>query len=329
MKALVYTGDKTLDYKVVPEPNRKKEDVLIKIDSVGICGSDIHAFLGHDERRPPPLILGHEASGFIVEGENVGQRVTINPLVSCGTCWACKKGKTNLCSNRELISIPPRDGAFAEYLAVPYENVLKVPDSVNIRNAALTEPLACGWHAVKLGMLSLDTELSKSKCLVVGGGAIGVGVSLALKAHGVSNRTILEKNPIRQKSLRQNFSGDTEIIASIEGFAEYDFVIDAVGYPMTRQISSEFCRPGGVIAHIGLGNGAGGLDIRRMTLQEITFFGTYAFTKQDFLETAEAIFLGKMGDFEWVEERAIKDGERAFQDICDSKVSASKILLRV
>ena len=328
MKALVYTGKQNLDYRVVPEPKRQKEEVLIKIDAVGICGSDMHAFLGHDERRPPPLILGHEASGVIVEGPFEGQRVAVNPLVSCANCWACKKGKINLCPKREVISMPPREGAFAEYLAVPYANVVTVPEKVNICNAALTEPLACGWHAVKLGMRSLDIELSKSKCLVIGGGAIGVGVSLALNAHGMSNHTILEKNPLRQKSLKEQLLANAEIITSIDGNKEYNFVVDAVGYCVTREISSKLCLPGGVIVHIGLGDGMGGLDVRRMTLQEITFIGTYTFTKEDFMETAEAVFSGKMGQFGWVEERPLKDGKRAFGDLYEGKVSASKILLR-
>ena len=126
MKALVYVNERELEYKDVQEPSVKENDVLIKIESVGICGSDMHAFLGHDDRRPAPLILGHEAAGLIVKGKNTGKRVTVNPLVSCENCSACKKGRNNICPNRQLVSIPPRQGAFAELITVPNTNIYEI-----------------------------------------------------------------------------------------------------------------------------------------------------------------------------------------------------------
>ena len=131
MKALVYVGEKSLEYKMVLDPKLHDDDVLIKVESVGICGSDMHAFLGHDERRPAPLILGHEAAGLIVEGKNSGMKATVNPLISCGICSACIKGRNNICSERQLISMPPREGAFAEYLAIPHGNIIIIPKLEN------------------------------------------------------------------------------------------------------------------------------------------------------------------------------------------------------
>ncbi len=328
MKALVYVGEKSLEYKMVPDPKLHDDDVLIKVESVGICGSDMHAFLGHDERRPAPLILGHEAAGLIVEGKNSGMKATINPLVSCGICSACIKGRNNICPERQLISMPPREGAFAEYLAIPHGNIIIIPNNVEINHAALTEPLACGWHAVKLGMAALDIHLSEANCLIIGGGAIGVGVNLALKEKGAKKVTIVDSNPLRQKNLIDNFEKDTIILDKIQPQTHYDFVIDAVGYAATRKDSSSICKPGGVIAHIGLGDGNGGLDIRRMTLQEITFIGTYTYTPEDFKETAEAIFDNRMGTFDWIEERPLGRGEMAFNDILGGRVAASKVVLR-
>ena len=93
MKALVYTGPETLVYRDEPNARCSQDGVLIRVESVGICGSDMHAYLGHDERRPAPLILGHEAAGTIVEGPGAGKRVTVNPLVTCGVCPACRRGR--------------------------------------------------------------------------------------------------------------------------------------------------------------------------------------------------------------------------------------------
>ena len=114
MKALVYTGKQELEYREAADPSPQGDDCLIRVASVGICGSDMHAYLGHDERRPAPLILGHEAAGVVVSGPGEGRRVTVNPLVSCMRCAACASGRENLCPHRQIISMPPRQGAFAQ-----------------------------------------------------------------------------------------------------------------------------------------------------------------------------------------------------------------------
>jgi threonine dehydrogenase-like Zn-dependent dehydrogenase len=113
MKALVYTAPESL----VPRrtgPELPSGECLVRVEAVGICGSDMHAYLGHDERRPAPLILGHEAAGVVVDGPLQGKRVTVNPLATCGKCRACKTGRNNLCANRQILSMVPRQGAFAE-----------------------------------------------------------------------------------------------------------------------------------------------------------------------------------------------------------------------
>ena len=173
MKALVYTGEKNLIYQDYSDPIKNKDEEIIKINSVGICGSDMHAFLGHDERRPSPLILGHEPSGIIVGGKNDGKKVTINPLVTCGHCRFCISSRDNLCLTRQIISMPPREGAFAEYVSIPKQNLISVPDDVSLENACLTEPLACGWHASKVAKKIINLNFEELNCLVIGGGARG------------------------------------------------------------------------------------------------------------------------------------------------------------
>ena len=163
MKALVYTGVADLTYREVPDPVAGSGQHLIRVQASGICGSDMHAFLGHDDRRPAPLILGHEAAGTIVGGPRDGARVTINPLVTCGTCRACRTGRDNLCPDRMIISMPPREGAFAEYVVMRDENLVEMPDGVGFAQAALAEPIACGWHAVRLGAAGLPAPRRRSR----------------------------------------------------------------------------------------------------------------------------------------------------------------------
>ena len=178
MKALVYEGVETLGVRDVPMPDLHDGQSLVRIAASGICGSDMHAYLGHDARRPAPLILGHEAAGVIEGGPREGVRVTINPLVSCGVCPACRAGRENLCPERMIISMPPREGAFAQYVAIRDENLVTVPDHVPLEKAALAAPLAVSWHAARLACAAIPDR--EGPALVLGGGAIGLAAALAL-----------------------------------------------------------------------------------------------------------------------------------------------------
>ncbi|WP_171178865.1 alcohol dehydrogenase catalytic domain-containing protein [Ruegeria sp. HKCCD8929] len=322
MKALVYDGVENLGFREVPDARPKAGEHLIRVEAVGICGSDMHAYLGHDARRPAPLILGHEAAGVVIGGARDGTRVTINPLVTCGSCRACASGRENICPDRQIISMPPREGAFAQFVAVPDRNFVEVPGDVPLAKAALAEPLAVSWHAARLALEAAHRDLDK-RALVIGGGAIGLAAALALSAMGVRDVTVVEPNDIRRTFLadrcRQN------AVAEAEG--QFPIVIDAVGYAVTRAAASALAQPGGVIAHVGLGEDTGGLDIRKMTLQEITFIGTYTYTAEDFRETAQAIFDGRLGPLDWFEQRSLAYGADAFQDLRAGRVAAPKIVL--
>ena len=120
MKALVYTAPESLVFQEYDAPIAQEGDALITVERVGICGSDMHAYLGHDPRRNPPLILGHEACGVTEDG----QRVTINPMVVDGTSRECLAGRENLCRSRSMMSIPPRQGSFAEKAIMRRENLV-------------------------------------------------------------------------------------------------------------------------------------------------------------------------------------------------------------
>ena len=322
MKALIYTAPNRLEFADTEDPAPQSGEALIKVDSVGICGSDMHAFLGHDERRPAPLILGHEVAGITAEGK----RVTVNPLVVCGRCDYCIGGRDNLCVHRQIISMPPRAGGFAEFLAMPEGNLIAVPDDVTLEKAALAEPLACGWHAIRLGKSHVNA--ATSKVLVLGGGAIGVGAALAAKAQGFADITLVESNPIRADYLKAKIDFPISHPDDVAGRDDFALVIDGVGIAPTRALASAAACPGGVIMHIGLGSAEGGLDIRRLTLQEITFIGTYTYTVKDFSDTASALFEGRLGALDWIEARPLAAGHEAFLDIKAGHIAAAKIILK-
>lgn len=324
MKALVYTGPEELEYRDVPTSIAGEGEVPVLVESVGICGSDMHAFLGHDERRPAPLTLGHEVAGINLM---TNTRVTVNPLVSCGTCDACLRGQDNLCGTRQIISMPPREGGFAEQIVIPSSNLVRVPSHVTSDQAALAEPIACGWHAARIAR-SHPAGQDHARALVIGGGAIGVGAVLCLKAQGISDVILVEPNEIRREYLVEKCKLTVVHSDELSPNHMFDVVIDGVGFSATRALASEKVRPGGIIVHIGLGSAEGGLDIRRATLQEITFVGTYTYTAQDFRDCAQAMFDGRLGALDWTETRPLSEGAQAFDDIRNGRVAAPKIILK-
>ena len=329
MRALVYTGPHQVELRDVPEPNPATGDVIVAVEAVGICGSDMHAWHGHDERRPAPLILGHEAAGRIASGPRKGERVTVNPLVTCGHCNACLSGRSNICVRRQIISMPPREGAFAERFVIPERNVLTIPDDLPIEKAALAEPIAVSWHAVAQAQRALHRPFPDVDAIVIGGGAIGLAAALCLSLFGASTVDVIESNLGRHAMLaaagpfRISAPGD----AASPGPASADVIIDAVGSDATRALASRLVRAGGVVIHTGLQGGSAGIDIRRMTLQEITFIGTYTYSMTDFRMTVTAIGAGKLGALDWFEPHPLDDGPRAFADLHAGRIRSAKVML--
>ncbi len=330
MKALVYTGASHLEFRDCPEPLPANDEVLVKVGAVGICGSDMHAYHGQDTRRPAPLILGHEAAGHVIGGASPGMAVAVNPLVTCGRCQHCLDGRVHLCGSRQLLSMPPRPGAFAEIVRVPAQNLFPIPDGLELAEAALTEPLAVSYHAVNHGRRFLTRPLSACRSAILGGGAIGLGCALMLAMQGARTIHISEPNGRRRATAAQAgpFQCYEPGAADEPEPSTIDFVLDAVGSNATRQAASRLVRSGGVIVHIGLLPGSDGIDVRKITLQEITLTGSYCYTPVEFGETLHAIAQGWLGPLDWFEQRPLADGAQAFRDIDAGNLAAAKIILR-
>ena len=329
MKALVYTAPRELEYRDEPDPVAEAGEAIVRVEASGICGSDMHAYFGHDERRPAPLILGHEVSGEVISGARKGQRVVINPLVTCGHCDDCLGGRANLCRARQIISMQPRQGAFSEYLSIPERNLVKIPDGMSYAHAALTEPVATAMHAVLEGARLSRRALADSRVLVLGGGAIGISVALILHSHGCRDIRLGETNALRRNTV--SASGVCDVYDPINDPApdadSWDIVIDAVGGKATREASSRAVKPGGVIVHIGLMDNKGGLDTRKLTLQEVTFIGCYTYTMVDIRTTVNALASGALGSLDWMELRPLSEGANAFADLAAGNSPAAKIVL--
>ena len=233
MKALVYTRPNEMQLQERPMPQAAPGEVVLRIDAVGICGSDMHAWHGHDPRRQPGLVLGHEFVGTVAEsaapGFAVGTRFTGNPLITCGTCEYCVQGRNNLCANRTMVGMT-RPGAYAEFMSIPAASLIAMPQDMAARDAALTEPAATAWHAINLTLRALVRPLHECRVLVIGGGAIGMLAALLLRHLGVDRVTLAELNPLRRAAAQQH-AQCRAVDPRAEPLAEssFDVVIDAVG----------------------------------------------------------------------------------------------------
>jgi alcohol dehydrogenase len=329
VKALVYTAPNEVTYRDEPDPVVGSGDVLLEVEAAGVCGSDMHAYHGRDPRRNPPLILGHELAARIIEGPGTGKRVTVNPLITCGRCGYCTTGRDNLCSNRTMIGMT-RPGGFAERIAVPERTLIEIPNSMSMRAAALTEPAATALHALSLAMRALARPLPEARLMVIGGGAVGLLSALLARSHGCRDVTLVETNALRRAAAAAE--GDLRVLAPDEPAARAEsaceLVIDAVGAKATRNAAFAAVRPGGVIVHIGLLDSASEIDMRKLTLCEITLIGTYTYSCADLRATVAALDAGAFGSLGWVEERSLATGATAFADLDAGRSASSKILLR-
>lgn len=315
MKALVYTAPHELVFRDEPDPAPAPGEAVIALDSVGICGSDLHGYHGHDPRRVPPLILGHEASGTVALGQERGRRVAINPLVTCGRCDACITGRSNLCPERQLIGMA-RPGAFAGLVSIPERNLIPLPDGMPFAHAALMEPAGVALHTVNLAAHALHRPLAESWALVLGGGPIGLLTALVLASHGCRRIRLGELNPLRREIASATGCCGVYDPTSDPGpdEGEFDLVVDAVGIDATRKVAVEAVRPGGAIVHVGLGQASGPLDFRKLTLQEITFVGCYTYSELDLRRALGALASGALGPLDWIERRPLAEGAQAFAD---------------
>jgi alcohol dehydrogenase len=329
MKALVYTNPNEVTYRDEPDPVLAANEVVLRIDAVGICGSDMHAYHGHDPRRVPPLILGHELVGTVVAGPGIGTRYTANPLITCGVCDYCVQGRNNLCANRTMVGMT-RPGAFAERMSIPVSSLIAIPQAMTPVMAALTEPAATALHALNLSLRAMQRPLPESSLLVIGGGAIGMLAALLARSYGCGDVSVAETNALRRASLETHAGCRAFDPLAVKAAADnsIDLVIDAVGAKATRTAAFAAVKPGGVIMHVGLQDWASEIDMRKLTLAEITLLGTYTYSTADLRATVAALARGAFGDLAWVEQRPLAEGARAFRDLHEGRSASAKIVLQ-
>ena len=264
MKVAVMNGIGKMGFEEREIPHPKEDEVLVKLEYVGICGSDLHYYETGaivDYVVEPPFVLGHEPGGTVVEvGENVkhlqvGDRVALEPGKTCGHCEFCKQGKYNLCPDVVFFATPPVDGVFQEYVAHEADLCFKLPANVSTLEGALIEPLAVGFHAAIQG----DAHLGQ-KAVVMGAGCIGLVSMMALKARGVSEVYVVDIMEKRlEKALELGASGVIngakenvmERVKELTGGNGTDLVIETAGTEITTRQAIQMAKKGSTIVLVG------------------------------------------------------------------------------
>lgn len=265
MKALLLSEYGRLETVDVPMPRPGPDEVLIRVAACGICGSDVHGYDGSSGRRIPPIIMGHEAAGTIVaagagaSSAREGQPVTFDSTIYCGECEYCRKGEVNLCERRQVLGVSTpeyrREGAFAQYVAVPNRVVHKLPASIPFSEAAMIEPLAVAVHAVSLSNLK-----SGDTALVIGAGMIGLLVLQALKQAGCPQVFVSDIDDTRLQMAKDLGASaivnakESDAVAEVKALtsgAGVDVALEAVGSTPTVKTAIESVRKGGTVTLIG------------------------------------------------------------------------------
>ena len=338
MRAIIWNGPRQMDISDVPMPKPKAGEVLIKVHSVGICGSELSGFLGENSLRIPPLIMGHEFSGIVAQlGGQVtrfktGDGVVVNPLITCGECFFCSRGLQNLCKQRQLIGVHT-PGAFAEYVSVPEANCLPIsPTASSLLLNSLAEPMACGVRAIRVGGVQPGDRV-----MVLGAGTIGLFAMVAIKEAGGTVVLVSETNSGRLDTARawgaQNIcnplkNDPAQLSHQITEGLGVDVVIDAVGSTVTRQTAIQAVRAGGRVVWIGLHTSDSPVPANHIVRSEIQITGCFAYTPVDFQQAINILAAGKLPTQGlWLDERPLDSCAASFTELIDSHPSTAKVIL--
>ena len=336
MRAIVWQGPESMAVAERPEPGDPGPgQVILQPQAVGICGSEVEGYLGHQANRTPPLVMGHEFAGVVVRAgagaaQLEGARVAVNPLSGCGRCRLCRTGHSNLCPDRKLIGVHS-DGAFADLVRVPAASVRELPAQVSARAGALAEPLANGVHAVRLGLAHDGVR----RAVVLGAGTIGLVTLQAALLHGIEHVAVLEPQQQRRElaaalGAHETYGSEAEAIETVRAATEglgTDLALDAVGAQATRRLALELLRPGGKAVCIGLAADETTLGFHGVVRGQLALQGSYAYTMEDYEQALEWLVSGRASLGELAPVRPLDDGPEAFARLAGGATAEVKVFL--
>lgn len=336
MKALVFVRPGSMEIVERPDPVPGPGEVVVAVRAAGICGSDVHGYVGLTGRRRPGVVMGHEAAGDVLRiGPGVasirpGQRVALRSILPCGRCEDCRSGRFNVCPDRRGLGMH-LDGAYAEQTAIPESLAVPLPDSLSYEEGALVEPLAVAMHALNITPFDLMDVV-----VVIGAGAIGLLTLLAARLRGAGFVAITDRSPHRL-ALARDFGADLTIdVTSVEPVAAIrlathgraaDAVFEAVGTSATVAQSVAVVRAGGRVTWIGNSAPTVELPMQELVTRELIMRGSYGFVGE-FEQAIELLASGRTEANRLIERRApLVDGPAVFGELGDGRLDAVKVML--
>lgn len=292
LRSIVLVGTRQLELCEKAEPSPGPGEVKVRVSYTGICGSEVHAYLGTHPFRRPPAVLGHELSGVVVEighgvmGVETGARVTVEPQIPCGSCAYCKAGDYNLCSSKVVLGTTSWPGSFGQYVVVPVSTVVPLPEMISLEVGATVEPLAVGIHAVRLARPHIGDS-----AFVLGSGTIGLVTIAALKAAGISP---IIASDIEEFNLTKALEmGATEVVHArkedvvarvheLTGGLGTHYSFITVGVPTAIQTALDVTRRKGTVVVIALFESAPSFTAFSLVSSERQLVGSQMYTREDF-----------------------------------------------
>ena len=340
MKALVYYGPKDLRLDEIADVRPAPGEALIGVRACGICGSDVHGYLGITGRRIPPMVMGHEFSGDVakvgegVTGINVGDRVAPYPVIFCGDCGPCRQGDVHVCRNKKALGVLECNGAMAEYVALPAKLLFKLADTVSYEVGAMMEPLAVAYRGVNHA-----GDLAGKDVFIVGAGTIGLLAMAVVRMRNPARIFVSDVSDIRlgvAKAMGADFainpSRDNvkDFIFRETGGAGVDVAFEAVGAAPTVQQAMAGLRVGGTAVWIGNSAKMVDVDMQEIVTRELRVLGTFLYTFQEFSDVADLLNSGRLNVEPMISLRApmMEQGVELFARLAKDPGPLIKVILQ-
>ncbi len=342
MKALVLQEYKKFAVEDLAAPTPQPGEVLVRVRACGICGSDVHGMDGSTGRRIPPLVMGHEAAGEIaavgagVTAWHPGDRVTFDSTVYCGECWFCRRGEVNLCDNRQVLGVScgdyRRQGAFAEFVAVPQRILYRLPDNLSFEQAAMVEAVSVAVHAV-----ARTPGLHDAAVVVVGVGMIGLLVVQALRVAGAKQIIAIDLEEDRLQLARRRgataaFKADeADLPAKIKALTQgrgADAAFEVVGLSPTLKTAMDCVRKGGSVTLVGNLKATVDFSLQAAVTRQLTLIGTCA-SAGEYPECLDLIASGQINVTEFISATPpLAEGAQWFARLYAGEKGLMKVLLK-
>jgi L-iditol 2-dehydrogenase len=336
MRALVYDGPEQLHIEERADPVPSAGEVVVDVRASGICGSDVHGYLGTTGRRRPGVVMGHEAAGVVssvgpgVAAVVAGDHVVLRSILPCGVCEQCRRSRPNVCANRRGLGMH-LDGAYADAVLLPEDALLRIPVDVPFDEAALIEPLAVAMHAVAITPMAATDSVA-----IIGAGPIGLLTLLAVRSLGVGQVHVTDRSSHRLQVARALGATGTSNVTQTDAVGEIldstgghgaDVVFEAVGTSPTVDQSVRSARLGGQVTWIGNSDPRVELGMQDVVTKELTLRGAYGYVGE-FDEAARAIADRRVDVRPLIERRApLGDAIELFADLAHGRLDAVKVVL--